>query len=109
MWETIIYSIGGTVIGTIAGWFVGRKRQNIDNIDAATTTFNNVINSLEDKINKLLKQQAIDASKIEALTKEVERLNKELENLKADKQENIKLKRKIEKYEKIMQDNNIVY
>jgi len=108
-WQTLLIGIGGTFFGGLTGWLFGRKRQNIDDIDAATKTFNNIIKSLEEKINNLLEQQKKDTQRIAEMAKEIENLRQEIENLKADKQENIKLKKRIEKYEKIMKDNNIVY
>lgn len=108
-WQTLLIGIGSTFFGALTGWFFGRKRQNIDNIDAATKTFNNIIKSLEEKINNLLEQQKKDAQRIAEMAKEIESLRNEIENLKADKQENIKLKKQILRYEKLLQDNSIVY
>lgn len=109
MWETILYSLGSTLLGGLTGWFFGRKKQKIDEINAATDTFNKIIESLESKIDNFLAQQKLDSCKIAELTKEVGFLREEIEQIKGNRVENIKLKKKIEKYEKLLTDNNIVY
>lgn len=109
MWETIIYAVGGTLVGSFGGWFFGRKKQKIEEIDSATDTFNKIIDSLELKIDKLLKQQESDAKKIENMANQIKEMQEQIENLTKDKQENIKLKKKIERYENLLTINNVVH
>lgn len=109
VWAAVLLSLVSGVSGGLGGWLFGRKRQNIDNIDAATTTFNNIIKSLEHKINMLLEQQQSDTKRIAEMSQEIESLRQEIENLKADKKENRKLKKQILNYEKLLEENNIVY
>lgn len=108
-WQSLLIGAGSSFFGALAGWFFGRKRQRIDNIDAATKTFNNIIESLEEKINNLLEQAKKDAIKIAEMAAEIESLRQEIERLKADRQENVKLKKQVLRYEKLLQENNIVY
>jgi len=118
--ELIFIGIVSPVITAVVagwlGWFFGRKRQKIDNIDAATDTFNKIIEQLrkeigiyqreKDSSGELIKQQS---QQIKELTGEVRRLSEEVEGLLRWKKENIALKKKIEKYEKLLTTNNIDY
>lgn len=113
---TILISLGTGIAGSFSGWFFGRKRQKIANIDAATETWQKIVNSLECQIDKLLKQREQDAIKIEEMSMQMCAMKAEIASLKQDietlqsKIKNIqKLENKIVKYEKLLNDNNINY
>ncbi|MCL2290820.1 MAG: hypothetical protein FWC34_09010 [Bacteroidetes bacterium] len=114
MW--IIAPVIATAAGGLGGWFFSRKRQRIDNIDAATDTFNKIIAQLrselgihaeeKDRNTGLIEKQS---QQIKELTSEVHKLSKEVEGLRREKKENIILKKKIEKYESLLITHNIKY
>lgn len=98
-----------TAVGAWGGWFFGRKKQQVDTIDAANTTYNNIINSLEINVNKLLTKNEEATAQIEKLTAEVKVLREEIETLKGYAKENEKLKKTIVRYEKLLDSNSIDY
>jgi len=139
--ETVMMWVIAPVIAALAGgwggWIFGRKKQRIDEIDAATGTFNKIIEQLRKEVEVLIAEHAhskelIDqlrneietlinerghnraviekqSKQIEELATEVRKLSAEVESLRADKKENVKLKNKIEKYEKLLDANNVDY
>lgn len=116
MWEYIISSIGGTLVGAFGGWFFGRKRQNIDTIDAAVETWKKIVDSLQQQIDKLLAQREADAKRIESLSSESAAMAKQVEELKeqiASMEMKVKsvnrLERTIARYEKLMDAAGIEY
>lgn len=116
MWEYILYTISGTVLGSLSGWLVGRRKQRIEEIDAATETWRKIVDSLQAQIDKLLKQRQEDSDKIDTLTKEtialnqqVKTLREELENLQGKVKNVNRLEKTITRYEKLMDEHNIEY
>lgn len=140
MGEWIWYVVGpviGTIVGSFSGWFFGRRKQRIEEIDAANSTYNKIIASLRENIETLLKQnyeslakvkdltnQVLDyqrqieglidknkkqISEIQILTIEVNGLRSKAEALKKISQENEKLKKTIVRYENLLNANNISY
>jgi chromosome segregation ATPase len=111
--ETFLMWVVAPLISAIAagfgGWFFGRKKQQVETIDAANTTYNNIINSLEINVNKLLAKNAELTAQIEMLTSEVRTLRDEIEMLKGHAKENEKLKKTIVRYEKLLDTHNIDY
>lgn len=111
--ETFLMWVVAPLISAIAagfgGWFFGRKKQQVETIDAANTTYNNIINSLEINVNKLLAKNAELTAQIEMLTSEVRTLRDEIELLKGHAKENEKLKKTIVRYEKLLDTHNIDY
>lgn len=111
--ETFLMWVVAPLISAIAagfgGWFFGRKKQQVETIDAANTTYNNIINSLESNVNKLLLKNEQATSQIEKLTEEVKTLREEIETLKGYAKENEKLKKINAKYEKLLDSHNIDY
>jgi predicted RNase H-like nuclease (RuvC/YqgF family) len=111
--ETLLMWVVAPLISAIAagfgGWFFGRKKQQVETIDAANTTYNNIINSLEINVNKLLAKNAELTAQIEMLTSEVRTLRDEIELLKGHAKENEKLKKTIVRYEKLLDTHNIDY
>ena len=113
-------TIGLSVWG---GWFFGRKKQRIETIDAATDTFNKIIKQLREQVeayvgkddinterfNKQETQLNTATKKIEELESTIKRLSDEVESLRREKKENALLKKKIDKYTKLLDDNNIEY
>lgn len=106
---TILISIGTALAGSFSGWFFGRKKQRIEEIDAATDTFNKIVNSLEDRIEKLLEEHTEDMRKIDELTIQVSELKTEIEELKNNQKRVVKLEKTIMRYEKLLTDNNISF
>lgn len=106
---TIIIALGTGLAGSFSGWFFGRRKQRIDEIDAATETWKNIVDSLELQINKLLKARTADSLKIEELTNKVSELNEKISVMEERLKDIAKLERKIQRYEKIMDNNNIDY
>ncbi len=106
---TIFIALGTGMAGSFSGWFFGRKRQSIENIDMAIETWQKVVDSLENRVTILLK-------KVDDLTKENYALREEVEQLKNEillqNRKNRKigiLEKKIYKYEKLLDDNGINY
>ena len=116
MWETLITSIVSIIVGAFCGWFFTRKRQNIDNIDAAVETWQRIVNSLQEQIDRLLDQRASDAAKIESLSEQVKQQNLHIEQLQeqvASMDAKVKsvsrLEKTIARYEKLMDAAGIEY
>ena len=120
VWETILMWVVAPVItsaiGVWLGYLFGKRRQKIDDIDAATATFNKIIEQLRKEVDALVNEKSASRStienqskQIESLTVEVQRLSKEVESLKESKKENINLKKKVDKYEKILTAHNIEF
>jgi len=114
MW--IISPTVGMAAGAWGGWFFGRKRQRIDTIDAATDTFNKIIHQLRNEIgvyqqknDEYAQQVQQQSQQIKELTDQVKKLSEEVESLRCEKKENALLKRKIDKYTKLLDINNIEY
>ena len=119
-WETILMWVVAPVItsaiGAWLGYFFGRRRQKIDDIDAATATFNKIIKQLREEVETFVNEKGRNreiienqSKQIRELTTEVQRLSKEVEALKADQKENVHLKKKISRYEKILVTHNIEF
>lgn len=107
--DTLLVPLGTGLAGSFGGWFFGRKRQNIQNIDMALETWKKVVDSLEDRVDKLL-------SEVEELTRQNCLLREEVDSLKDEirisKRKNRQittLENKIQRYEKILDDNGIDY
>ena len=105
----IMLALGTGFTGAFSGWFFGRKRQNIENIDMALETWQKVVDSLERRVDTLL-------TKVDCLTLENERLKEEISNLRDELLLNNKRDRKIEqlerkilKYEKLLTDHSIEF
>jgi len=96
---TIIISFGTGLAGCFGGWFFGRKRQNIDNIDAAVETWKKVVNSLEEQVEKSLKREEQSRNCIEELKESVRMLRMEVNNLTE----------KLQKTEKLLKEHNIEF
>ncbi len=116
MWEKIVDLLGGTFVGAFFGWFFGRKRQNIDTIDAAVETWKKIVNSLQEQIDRLLEQRASDAAKIESLSEQVKQQSLRIEQLQeqvASMEMKVKsvnrLEETIDRYEKLMDAAGIEY
>lgn len=116
MWEMIVTSLGGTFVGAFFGWFFGRKRQNIDTIDAAVETWKKIVDSLQEQIDRLLVQRASDAAKIESLSEQVKQQNAHIEQLQEQvssmemKVKSVnRLEKTIARYEKLMDAAGIEY
>lgn len=116
MWELIGSTVIGTFVGGLTGWLFGRRRQNIDNIDAAVETWKKIVDSLQEQIDKLLAQRASDAAKIESLSQQVKQQNLHIEQLQeqvASTEAKVKsvsrLEMTVARYEKLMDAAGIEY
>lgn len=84
MWETILYSLGGTSIGIFGGWLIGRKKQKIDEIDAATDTWSKIVSSLRKQIDDLILDQEEFIKREKEMQKKIEHLQEEIQKLHAE-------------------------
>jgi peptidoglycan hydrolase CwlO-like protein len=116
MWPTIISSLATTACGTLLGWLFGRRRQNIDNIDAAVETWQKIVDALQAQIERLLQQRESDAQKIDALTREItlqvnqiETLKVKVENLENEVAKKERIEELLKRYERIMSSAGISY
>ncbi len=116
MWDIIITSVITAFVGVFFGWLFGRKRQNIDTIDAAVETWKKIVDSLQEQIDRLLEQRASDAAKIESLSEQVKQQNVHIEELKEQvsstemKVKSVnRLEKTIARYEKLLDANGIEY
>ena len=80
--ETILLLLSNAITG-LAGWFVGRKRQQADtdnqvlrNLELAVGLYKNIIDDLKEEIHQL-------NIKIQELEKKVDELHKENNKLKS--------------------------
>ena len=116
--ETVMMWVIAPVIAALAGgwggWIFGRKKQRIDEIDAATGTFNKIIEQLRKEVEVLIAERAHNRELIEKqseqiknLTEEVRKVSAEVERLRITQKEMGGLKRKVEKYEKLLTEHNI--
>ena len=112
MWTTIISSLAGTLLG----WLFGRRRQNIDNIDAAVETWQKIVDALQAQIERLLQQRESDAQKIETLSREInlqinqiENLKMKVEKLETEVAKKDRLEAILKRYEHLMSDAGISY
>jgi uncharacterized protein YlxW (UPF0749 family) len=105
MW--VVAPLVSALAGGFGGWFFGRKKQRIDTFEAANATRDKVIASLQADIAMLLVKNTEANEQIGKLTEQVKTLTTEVEKLKEDKKENVKLKKQVQHYEKLLTDNNI--
>jgi cell shape-determining protein MreC len=101
----ILTSLGGTFLGTFFGWFFGRKRQNIDTIDAAVETWKKIVDSLQEQIDRLLEQRASDAAK----NHHIEQLQEQVASTEMKVKSVNRLEKTIARYEKLMDAAGIEY
>ena len=116
MWPTIITSLTTSAAGAVLGWLFGRRRQNIDNIDAAVETWQKIVDALQAQIERLLKQRESDAQKIDALTREItlqvnqiETLKVKVESLENEIAKKERIEELLKRYERIMTAAGIPY
>lgn len=108
-WLYVIGPTVGALTGSFGTWIFQKRRNKIDDINAATDTFNKVNESLELRINKMLEEQEKSNLKIEELTKQVAALSAQIETLKNQVKEKERLQKKVVHLEKILTDNNIPF
>jgi len=101
-WVTIIGYVIAPVTGVVT-WFAASKKRKIETIDAAYDTWNKIVSSLRGQIDTLIEDNKKLKSKLEEMNTEIEQLRVEI---KQNKHVNA-LKRKIERYEKLLRENNI--
>lgn len=99
--------------GYFFGWFFSRKKQNIDNIDAAIGTWQKVVDSLEGRCEKLTNNNNILSDENDTLKKEKRNLTERITELedKIDKmykeiKELSDLKMKIKTLEELIAEKN---
>ena len=110
-------------LGGFAGWFFKRKRieienrglatsnhrQDITNIDAAVDTWRKVVDNLEEQISHLLEQRQKDSLQISELSREVLNLRNEVLVLQNKLEQQAGNLEKIARYEKLLNENGIVF
>ncbi|MDR2009223.1 MAG: hypothetical protein LBQ22_01925 [Bacteroidales bacterium] len=106
---TVLIALGTGIAGSFSGWLFGRKKQRIEEIDLATSTWNKIVDSLEVQIDKLLQQRVADSEKIDNLSNRIKELQNEIEIMQSKIKMVETLERTISKYEKLLTDNNIKY
>lgn len=104
---TLLITFGTGMVSAFCGWFFGRKKQRIEEIDAATETWKKIVNSLEEEIGKLLAQRADDSKKIDSMKEEIESLKSKLGDFNSVLKRVDRLEKKVTRYEKLLEDNNI--
>ena len=125
------------LLGYFAKWLFDRHRlkredakldkitdaQVITNIDAATKTWQKVVDALEEQVDKLLKQRQADSEQIDkllaqrqaddrqiaALSKEVADFREQVETLQRKLAAQAYNEEKIERYEKLLDAHSIAY
>lgn len=106
---TILISLGTGLAGHFSGWFFGRKRQSIENIDMAIATWQKVVDSLENRVDKLLDEVNDLTKQNRLLRDEIESLKDEIRISKSKNRKITTLENKIATYEKLLDDNGIDY
>ncbi len=120
---TIISGIVTAGLGGFFGWFFTRKQynsqvkqQDITNIDAAITTWQNIVNSLETRVNKLLEECTVLRGENEQLVREISQLRNEIISLKSQSRKIMSYEKQIKdyqdrisKYEQLLIANGIAY
>ena len=105
-------TILGYVLVPITGvitWIATRKKRKIEEIDAAYDTWNKIVSSLRSQMDTLIEDNQKQKSKLEEMHGEIEQLRTEVKTLKEQNRHVSNLKRKVERYEKLLKDNNINY
>lgn len=81
MWEYILYTVGGTTIGSFIGWLIGRKKQKIDEIDAATDTWSKIVQSLRKQIDDLILDQEAFIEREKQMQQRIDELHEQIKKL----------------------------
>lgn len=113
---TIIIALGTGLASSFTTWLFSRKQQDIANIDAAITTWNKIVDSLENRVNKLLEECSALREENSKLLLEIPALKREINNLKNETKRNVKyekrikeLDEKVSRYEHLLAGNGIDY
>lgn len=106
---TILIALGTGFSAAFSGWFFGRKRQNIENIDMALDTWQKVIGQLEERVDVLLKKVNDLQEENAALKEEVIQLRAEIQESRRSHKKIEALEKKIVRYEKLLADNDIAF
>lgn len=101
-----VIALLSTGIGGFVGWFFTRKQynsqvqqQDITNIDAAISTWQNIVNSLETRVNKLLEECTVLRGENEQLVKEISQLKSEIVSLKTQSKKIMSYEKQIKEYQ----------
>ena len=113
---TVIIAFGTGLASSFTTWFFSRKQQDIANIDAAITTWQKIVDSLEKRVENLLQECTQLREVNSSLIKEIWDLKSEIDKLKAETKKIIRyekqikeLQDKITHYEQVLSANNISY
>lgn len=99
--------------GYFFGWLFSRKRQNIDNVDAAVSTWQKVVDSLEAQVQTQLAKNVIlteenEGLKIEkkSLLVKITELEDKIEAMMSEISDLSELKKQVDVLEKLIADKN---
>lgn len=99
--------------GYFFGWLSSRKRQNIDNVDAAVSTWQKVVDSLEAQVQTQLAKNVIlteesEGLKIEkkSLLVKINELEDKIEAMMSEISDLSELKKQVDVLEKLIADKN---
>lgn len=113
---TIVIAFGTGLASSFTTWIFSRKQQDIANIDAAITTWQKIVDSLEVRVSNLLKECIQLREENATLLTEIMALKTEVGKLKFESKKIIKyekqikeLEEKIARYEQLLASNDIAY
>lgn len=110
-------------LGYLCSWVFNRHRarredsgmdkentaKDIANIDAATNTWQKVVDALEGQVSKLLQQRQEDSRQISELSREVCDLRRQVSDLQSQLVTQAEYQAKIERYERLLAKHGIAY
>lgn len=113
---TILIAFGTGLASSFTTWIFSRKQQDIANIDAAITTWQKIVDSLEKRVENLLQECTLLRDANSNFIKEIYELKSEIAKLKAETNKIVRyekqineLQEKITHYEQLLAHNNIAY
>ena len=113
---TILIAFGTGLASSFTTWIFSRKQQDIANIDAAITTWQTIVDSLEKRVDNLLQECSQLRETNSKLIKEIWELKAEIDKLKAETKKMVRyekqikeLQDKITHYEQLLASNGVDY
>jgi len=112
----IIIAVIGAFVSSFGLWFFSRKKHRLENIDMAIGTWQKIVDNLETRIDRLLKDSESLREENNKLRQEVSRLGLEIEKFKLEnkrKEDYVMQIAELEKrnryFMRILDDRGIVY
>ncbi|MCL1942799.1 MAG: hypothetical protein FWF54_04535 [Candidatus Azobacteroides sp.] len=107
--NAVLLTFGTSLATGFVTFIFSRRRNNIDNIDAATETWQKIVDKLEKQIEKLLIKVDHLETENNNLKDLINSLKDEIDLLKKMATLNETLELKIQHYETLLSDNHIAY